>query len=57
MEDVEIFLKYLDIKNKNIISNTIAKSFGGCNRTKDDIRLKRNENILKRRKLRKENID
>ncbi|MBU2445877.1 MAG: hypothetical protein KJ666_09965 [Bacteroidetes bacterium] len=35
---------------------SIAKSLSGCSRTKDDIRLTRNESVLKRRRLRKENI-
>jgi len=35
---------------------SIPKNLSGCNRTKDDIRLKRNESALKRRRLRKENI-
>jgi hypothetical protein len=35
---------------------SIPKSFSGCNRTKDDIRIKRNESALKRRRLRKENM-
>jgi len=33
------------------------RSLSRCNRTKDDIRLKRNESALKRRRLRKENIE
>jgi len=32
------------------------KAVSGCNRTRDDIRLKRNESALKRRCLRIENI-
>ena len=35
---------------------SIAKSLSGCSRPKDDIRLKRNENSLKKRRLRKENM-
>jgi len=35
---------------------SLAKSLGGCSRPKDDVRLKRNESALKKRRLRKENI-
>jgi len=35
---------------------SLAKSLGGCSRPKDGIRLKRNESVLKKRRLRKENI-
>jgi len=35
---------------------SIAKSLSGCSRPRDDIRLKRNEKSLKKRRLRKENI-
>jgi hypothetical protein len=35
---------------------SVPKSLSGCSRTKDDIRLTRNESALKRRRLRIENI-
>ena len=35
---------------------SIAKSLSGCSRPKDDVRLKRNERAMKKRRLRKENI-
>lgn len=35
---------------------SIAKSLSGCSRPRDDIRLKRNERAMKKRRLRKENI-
>ena len=34
---------------------SIPKSLSGCQKTKDDIRLKRNETVVKIRRLRKEN--
>ncbi len=34
---------------------SIAKSLSGCSRHRDDIRLKRNDRALKKRRLRKEN--
>ena len=34
---------------------SIAKSLSGCGRPKDDVRLKRNESALRKRRLRKEN--
>jgi len=35
---------------------SIAKSLSGCSKPRDDIRLKRNDRALKKRRLRKENI-
>jgi len=35
---------------------SLAKSLSGCSKPKDDIRLKRNQSALKKRRLRKENI-
>jgi len=35
---------------------SMAKSLSGCSKPRDDVRLKRNESVLKRRRLRKENI-
>ncbi|MCK4791115.1 MAG: hypothetical protein KAV87_45700 [Desulfobacteraceae bacterium] len=35
---------------------SIAKSLSGCSRPRDDVRLKRNDRALKKRRLRKENI-
>ena len=37
-------------------SRSIAKSLSGCSRPKDDVRLKRCDRALKKRRLRKENL-